>query len=91
MSIQRKEFHLAYFPVFIQEPTKREVTTQTESAVLCAVKTPPKPTIDFFQYRTKGKPKYAPLKYRCIPAGHKTDPEDELLIPYNADITNRRW
>ena len=65
-----------------QTEQKRDKATQTDLEILCAQKRTPNPTIDFSKHRSKGKPKYAPLKYRCIPAGYETDPEEELLIPH---------
>ena len=90
----RHKFHLAYIPIFIQEPQtgepnqvqKRNVTTQTDLAVTGAQNQTPK--LDFSKYRSGGKP-YAPPKYHCIPAGYETDPEEELQIPHID--TNRCW
>ena len=76
-----------YVPVYIpqtnteQTKQKQDKATQTDPAVLCAQNQTPKPTIDFSKYRSRGKPKYAPPKYRCILAGYETDLEEELLIP----------
>ena len=82
---------LAYVPTTNTKQTeqKHDKATQTDPAVLCAQNQTPKPTIDFSKYRSRGKPKYAPPKYRCIPAGYETDLEEQLLIPH-IDM-NRRW
>ena len=95
MSSYTHKFHLAYVPVFILEPQtasevqteKRNATTQTDPVVTGVQNQTPK--LDFSKYRSGGKPKYAPPKYRCIPAGYETDPDEELLIPHID--TNRRW
>ena len=95
MSTYKQEYQLAYVPVYIpqtntkQTEQKHDKETQTDPAVLSTQNQTPKPTIDFSKYRSRGKPKYAPPKYRCIPAGYETDPEEELLIPHID--TNRRW
>ena len=81
MSTYKQEDQLAYVPVYIaqtnteQTDQKQNKARQTDLAVLCAQNQTLKPTIDFSKYPSRGKPKYAPPKYHCIPPVMKLIPK----------------
>jgi hypothetical protein len=100
MSSSSQESYVVYVPVTIKLPQAEEspkhylkdATTQTETIRASASKTnSAASTIDFAPQRARGKPKYGPLKYRCIPAGYETDSEDDPFTPPIVTSSTSRW